>query len=125
MASLLRIVLPILGALIILFQLFHLGGNHSGLDSPFWGFLLGAGLIVAPFTALGMLLMYLALVGIPLGLGLLGGVLWAELFGKGGWAIIGFIAGGWLGFKFVVSDSFDKLFEPLRALSDKADKERK
>ena len=125
MRSLLRLVLPILGVVIIIFQLFHLGGRYSGLDSPIWGFLIGAGLIVAPFTALGMLIMYIALVGIPLGLGLLGGFIWAELFGKGGWALIGFVAGGWLGFKFIVSDSFDKLFEPLRARGDESDKEHK
>lgn len=124
MSSVLRIVLPILGVLIILFQLFHLGGSYGGLDSPIWGLLLGAGLIVAPFTALGMFLMYLALVGIPLGLGLLGGYIWAEFFGKGGWAAIGFLVGAWLGYKFVVSESFDKLFEPIRALRAKSEKER-
>jgi len=125
MHSLLRVVLPVLGVLLILFQVLHLGGSYGGLDSPVWGFLLGVGLIVAPFTALGMLVMYLALVGIPLGLGLLGALIWAEQFGKGRWALIGFVAGGWLGFKFVVSDSFDRLFEPLRSLGDKANKEQK
>lgn len=119
MLSLLRVALPIIGIVVIIFQFLHLGDDYRGLDSPIWGFLLGFGLILSPFTALGMLIAYLFMVGIPLGLGFLGALFWIELFGKGGLAIIGFLGGGWLGFKFVVSDSFDKILEPLRMLGKK------
>ena len=119
MGALLRIALPIAGIALILFQLVHLGDRHAGLDSPIWGLLLGAGLIIAPFTALGMLAMYLALVGIPLGLALFGAYLWAHIFEAGASALVGFLAGGWIGYKFVTGDIFDKMFEPVRRLGDK------
>jgi len=121
MIDILRIALPILGVLVIIFQIFHLGEEYRGMDSPIWGFLLGIGLIVVPFTALGMFVLYILMVGIPLALGFLGALFWVEFFGKSGWAIIGFLTGGWLGFKFIFSDYFDKLLEPLRALAKNDD----
>jgi hypothetical protein len=119
MIGLLRIALLILGVLVVIFQLFHLEGDYRGMDSPIWGFALGIGLIVAPFTALKIFVMYILMVGIPLGLGFLGALFWVELFGKGGLAIIGFLAGGWVGFKFVISNLFDKLLNPFSALAKK------
>jgi hypothetical protein len=117
MKSIARLVLPILGVVVIIFQLTH----YRGLDSPIWGLLLGAGLIVSPFTAMGMFIFYILFVAIPLGLGILGGMLGKEMFGQGFGAIIGFIAGIFFGGKFVLSDAFDKLIEPLRTLSKEDD----
>ena len=121
MKSIARLVLPILGVVVIIFQLTHMGGHYRGLDSPIWGLLLGVGLIVSPFTAMGMFIFYILFVAIPLGLGILGGVLGKEMFGQGFGAIVGFIAGIFLGGKFVLSDAFDKLIEPLRTLSKEDD----
>lgn len=121
MISILRVILPILGVIVIIFQFFHLGDVYRGMDHPIWGFLLGIGLIISPFTAILMLMAYILMVGIPLGLGFLGAYIWVSLFGKGAWAIIGFIIGGWVGYKIVISNSFEKLLEPFRALEKKAD----
>lgn len=121
MKSTARLILPILGVLVIIFQLTHLGGHYRGLDSPLWGLLLGVGLIVSPFTALGMFVFYILFVGIPLGLGFLGAMFGKEIFGQGFGAIVGFIGGLVLGGKFVLSDAFDKMLEPLRTLSKEDD----
>ena len=75
MKSIARLILPILGVFVIIFQLASMGGYYRGLDSPIWGLLLGAGLIAFPFTALGMFIFYILFVGIPLGLGLAGAML--------------------------------------------------
>ena len=95
-------LLPLAGVALIILQVYS--GALDGLGS-----LLGLGLIVAPFTALGMFLALLLMIGIPLGLAFGAGFVWAELFGRGGWAILAFILGGYFGFKFVGSDHFDKL----------------
>lgn len=117
--DLLRLILAGVGILIILVTLFS-PGQYRGMDSPIWGLLLGAGLIILPFTAAVMFLAYALIVGIPLGLAMLFAYLCAQLFGKDSIPVfIGFIAGGYTGFKFVVSDAFDKLLEPLRKASDK------
>jgi hypothetical protein len=121
MKSIARLVLPILGVVLIIFQLANLGGHYRGLDSPIWGLLLGVGLIVSPFTAMGMFISYIFLVAIPLGLGIFGGMLGKEIFGQGFGANVGFIVGICLGGKFVLSDAFDKLIEPLRTLSKEED----
>lgn len=108
-----RIALPIIGILIIIVQIFHIGDHYWGMGDSIWVFLLGVGLIASSFNALRMPIFYILFAGIPIGLGIWAALLWVELFGKGGLSIIGFIAGGWLGIKFVLSDSFDKLLGPI------------
>ena len=115
----LRLIFAGLGVLIILITLFS-PGNYRGLDSPIWGLLLGAGLIFLPFTAAAMFLAYALMVVIPFGSALLLAYVAVQIFGKDSIpAFIGFFAGGYFGFKFVVSDAFDKLLGPLRKVSDK------
>lgn len=117
MKSVARIILPILGVVIIIWQVSNMGDDYRGLDSPLWGLLLGIGLIVSPFTVLSMFVFYILMAGIPLGLGYLGAVLVKDMFGPSLFSIVGFIGGLVLGGKFVLSDAFDKLLEPLRTLS--------
>ena len=124
MRNLFQALLPTLGAIVIIFQLMHIGGDYRGLDSPIWGFLLGFGLIVSPFTALGILLMYLLMLVLIVGLPILGAYIGAQIMGKdsiGVW--LGLIGGGIIGFKIVTGDFFDTLVSPLRKLAEKDDKE--
>ena len=105
-----RALLPILGVIVIIFQLMHIGGDYRGLDSPIWGFLLGFGLIVSPFTALGMLLVYLLMLVFIVGFPVLGAYIGAQIMGKdsiGVW--LGLIGGGIIGFKIATGDFFDTL----------------
>lgn len=74
-----------------------------------WGFILGGGLIFAPLVAGRMLLVYVAMVGIPLGLGILLGFLAKQQFGSGFLVGVGFVAGIVIGGKFVLSDAFDRI----------------
>lgn len=124
MRNLFRALLPILGVIVIIFQLMHIGGDYRGLDSPIWGFLLGFGLIVSPFTALGMLLMYLLMLVFIVGFPILGAYIGAQIMGKdsiGVW--LGLIGGGIIGFKIATGDFFDTLVSPLRKVAEQDDKE--
>ncbi|MEQ1311737.1 hypothetical protein [Acinetobacter sp. XH1639] len=117
-------LLPILGVIVIIFQLMHIGGDYRGLDSPIWGFLLGFGLIVSPFTALGMLLVYLLMLVFIVGFPILGAYIGAQIMGKdsiGVW--LGLIGGGIIGFKIATGDFFDTLVSPLRKVAEQDDKE--
>lgn len=119
-----RALLPILGVIVIIFQLMHIGGDYRGLDSPIWGFLLGFGLIVSPFTALGMLLVYLLMLVFIVGFPILGAYIGAQIMGKdsiGVW--LGLIGGGIIGFKIATGDFFDTLVSPLRKVAEQDDKE--
>ena len=119
-----RALLPILGVIVIIFQLMHIGGDYRGLDSPIWGFLLGFGLIVSPFTALGMLLVYLLMLVFIVGFPVLGAYIGAQIMGKdsiGVW--LGLIGGGIIGFKIATGDFFDTLVSPLRKVAEQDDKE--
>ncbi len=119
-----RALLPILGVIVIIFQLMHIGGDYRGLDSPIWGFLLGFGLIVSPFTALGMLLVYLLMLVFIVGFPVLGAYIGAQIMGKdsiGVW--LGLIGGGIIGFKIATGDFFDTLVSPLRKVAEQNDKE--
>ena len=102
----------------------HIGGDSRGLDSPIWGFLLGFGLIVSPFTALGMLLVYLLMLVFIVGFPVLGAYIGAQIMGKdsiGVW--LGLIGGGIIGFKIATGDFFDTLVSPLRKVAEQDDKE--
>ncbi len=57
-----------------------------------------------------MFLMYIAIVGIPFGLGIVFALVAKEFFGKGLIVGLAFIAGVVFGGKFVVSDSFGRIF---------------
>lgn len=104
----------------IIYQLFHIGEHYRWSDSPIWGFVLGIGFIAMPFTAFAMFTVYILMIGIPIGLGILGVLFWSELFGKTNWAIIAFLAGGWLGVKIYFSDFFySNVLESLFKLSHK------
>ena len=119
-----RALLPILGVIVIIFQLMHIGGDYRGLDSPIWGFLLGFGLIVSPFTALGMLLVYLLMLVFIVGFPVLGAYIGAQIMGKdsiGVW--LGLIGGGIIGLKIATGDFFDTLVSPLRKVAEQDDKE--
>ena len=119
-----RALLPILGVIVIIFQLMHIGGDYRGLDSPIWGFLLGFGLIVSPFTALGMLLVYLLMLVFIVGFPVLGAYIGAQIMGKdsiGVW--LGLIGGGIIGFKIATGDFFDTVVSPLRKVAEQNDKE--
>lgn len=90
----------LIGVVVFLFSLYHV---------DIWGILLGAGLVFAPLTAGRMFLMYVALVGIPLGMGLALGAAAKQIFGPGLMAGVGFFGGILIGGKFVLSDTFDKM----------------
>lgn len=110
-----RALLPILGVIVIIFQLMHIGRDYRGLDSPIWGFLLGFGLIVSPFTALGMLLVYLLMLVFIVGFPILGAYIGAQIGGKRQyWGLVRLIGGGIIGFKIATGDFFDTLVSPLR-----------
>ena len=124
MRNLFRVLLPILGVIVIIFQLMHMGGDYRGFDSPIWGFLLGFGLIVSPFTAVGMFLMYLLMLVFIIGFPILGAYIGAQITGKdsiGVW--IGLIGGGFIGFKLATGNFFDTLIAPLRKVAEQDDKE--
>lgn len=124
MRNLLRVVLPVLGVIIIIFQLMHIGDNYRGLDSPIWGFLLGFGLIVSPFTTVGMLLMYLLMLVFIVGFPILGAYIGAQITGKDSFGVwVGLIGGGIIGFKIATGDFFDTLVAPLRKVAEQDDKE--
>lgn len=120
MRNFFRMSLPILGVTVIIIQLTHLGGSYNGMDSPLWGFLLGIGLIVSPFTAVGMLLAYLLMLALLIGLPILGAIIGAHLTGKDSLGVwLGLIGGGYIGIKSVSGEFYDKLIEPLRNLAKK------
>jgi hypothetical protein len=96
-----EVLLMLAGVVVLLLSFYH---------PDAWGILLGLGLVFAPLTAGGMFLMYVALVGIPFGLGLAFGFAAKELFGSSLAVGVGFVAGVLIGGKFVLSDSFDRLF---------------
>lgn len=119
-----RVILPILGAIVIIFQLMHIGGDYRGFDSPIWGFLLGFGLIISPFTAVGMLLIYLLMLVFIVGLPILGAYIGTQVTGKdsiGVW--LGLIGAGFIGLKIATGDFFDTLVAPLRKVAKQDDKE--
>ena len=97
----LETLLMIVGVCVFLFALSR---------ADFWGMFLGAGLVIAPLTAGSMFLMYIAIIGIPFGLGVVFALVAKEIFGKGLIVGLTFIAGLVLGGKFVVSDSFGRIF---------------
>lgn len=124
MRNIFRVLLPILGVIFIIFQLMNIGGDYRGLDSPIWGFLLGIGLIVSPFTAVGMLLMYLLMLVFIIGFPILGAYIGVQITGKdsiGVW--LGLIGGGYIGFKIATGDIFDTLIAPLRKVEEQDEKE--
>lgn len=121
MINLMRITLPILGVALILGQIIRVGSNCQGLDSPIWGLLLGFGLIFTPVSALLLIVGYIFFVGIPLGLGIVGALTLVDLFGKGVWGVAGFVGGGWLGFKFVMSDAYNRFFRLFRSIGKEYD----
>lgn len=124
MRNLFRAFLPILGVIVIIFQLINIGGDYRGLDSPIWGFLLGVGLIVSPFTAVGLLLMYFLMLLFILGFPILGAYIGVQITGKdsiGAW--VGLIGGGLIGFKMITGNFFDILVAPLRKIAEQDDKE--
>ena len=113
-----KILLAILGAIIIYATLSSGIGYGRGSVDFFLGLALGIGLITTPFTAFGMLLLYiLALVAI-VGTPILGAYIGVQITGKDSIGIfIGLFAGGILGFKIATSDFFDTLLEPIRKIS--------
>lgn len=118
-----RALLPILGVIVIIFQLMYIGGDYRGLDSPIWGFLFGFGLIFSPLTALGILLMYILMLMFIVGFPILGAYIGVQIMGKdsiGVW--LGLIGGGIIGFKIVTGDFFDVLVSPLRKVTKQDDK---
>jgi hypothetical protein len=118
-----RVFFAILGVVVIILQTLALGESYSGLDSPIWGYLLGIGLIVAPFTALGMLIGYLLMIAAIVAPSILGFLIVKEVTGSSGLGAIGFIAGIAIGMKFAGSEVFDRLLEPFRRLADKEEKD--
>ena len=119
-----KIFFAILGIVIIVLQTLALGQSYRGLDSPLWGYLLGIGLIAAPFTALGMLVTYLLLLAAFFGPAIGGFILVKEITGLSSLGIIGAFAGAAVGIKFVGSGLFDRLLEPLRRLANEEEDEK-
>ena len=116
-------IFSILGVLVILFQLANIGGSYHGLDSPFWGFLLGIGLICSPFKAISMLLYYLLMLVFIVGFPFLGAYIGVQFFGKDSFGtIIGLIIGGLIGFNIAINDLFDNLSSPFRKIASHDDK---
>ena len=100
----------LLGVSVFFFALFHV---------DFWGMFLGVGLIFAPFTAGPMFLMYIAMIGIPFGLGIIFTIITNAIFGKGLISGVAFIAGLVIGGKFVISDTFGDIFAKDSSKSDR------
>jgi len=68
------------------------------------------------------LMMMICIVGGPL----LGGYIGATIGGKDSLAIgVGFLVGGFLGFKFALSETFEKLMRPAQSLARMDEEERK
>jgi len=118
-----RVFFAILGVVVIVLQTLALGESYRGLDSPIWGYLLGIGLIVAPFTALGMLIGYLLMIAAVLVPAIGGFLIVKEVTGSSGLGTIGLIAGVAIGIKFAGSKVFDRLLEPSRRLVDEKEKD--
>lgn len=125
MKSLLRIVLPVLGLLLI--GLAIVGGPGSGRGSIDFLVTLALGFtfIVSPFLALGIALMYFLMLMFIVGAPFLGAYLGAQLGGRDSLAVwVGLLAGGYIGMKFVLSDGFDVLMRPIRKLADQDGKQK-
>ena len=105
------IIISICGILLFFVALFN-GGDV-------WSFLLAIGMVFAPFTALAILFTYLLMIGILIGMTILGAYIGVQIGGKDSFlAFAGILAGGFLGFSFVITDKFDSIFiEPLRKVT--------
>lgn len=106
MKKIAEVVLMLVGVVVFFFGLFHV---------DFWGMLLGIGLVFAPLTTGSMFLMYVALVGIPFGLGVVFALVAKAFFGKGLTTGFAFFVGLLLGGKFVISESFGLIFDKDRS----------
>ena len=122
--NLIRLLFAAFGLYLIYISIFAPGQTY-GMDSRLWPFLFGVGFIFFPFAAFAGLLSYFFMVGIPLALAFVGAYVGLELAGKGSiLIIIGFLGGGFLGFKLVTSDAFgdvlDKFNNSVGALDDES-----
>lgn len=113
-----KMIFAVLGVIVIVLQTLALGQNYRGLDSPLWGYLLGLGLIAAPSLAVGMFATYALIILALFGSAGAGFVIVKELTDSPGLGLIGLIGGAAIGFKFIGSDYFDRLLEPLRRWHD-------
>ncbi|MFA9202593.1 MAG: hypothetical protein ACEQSD_01155 [Flavobacteriales bacterium] len=111
MKKIFEAALMLLGVSVFFFGLFR---------ADFWGMLLGAGLVFAPFTAGAMFLMYAAMIGIPFGLGIIFAIVANDIFGKGLMSGVAFFAGLFMGGKFVISDTFGSIFTKHSSESDRS-----
>jgi len=116
-----RILLALLGVLVIIATLSGGIGYGRGSVSFFLGLALGGGLIVAPFTAFGMLLMYLLMLVFIIGFPILGAYIGAQITGKNSIGVwVGLIG---VGFKIATGDYFETLMTPIRKVTEQDDKE--
>lgn len=119
MKKIIQTILPFFGVIVIIFQLLHTDSNHRGLDSHFWGFLLGFGLIISPLKAVGMLAMYILILTFIIIFPILGAYIGTQITGKdsiGGF--LGLISGGIIGLKLATGNFFHTLMAPLRRVAE-------
>ncbi len=57
-----KLISVALGMVVIVIQILNFNDTYGGLDSPWWGFLIGVGLIVSPLLTIGLLLAYILLI---------------------------------------------------------------
>ena len=111
--NMLKGIAHILCALLCIFIIFvtlkHGMGYGKGSVSFFLSLMLGAGLIVYPFAAFGMLLMYFVMLVFIIGFPVLGAYIGVQITGKDSiGAYLGFFGGGYIGIKLVMLPFSDR-----------------
>ena len=92
-------------------------GNIGSVDF-FFSLALAAGLIFTPFAGLGMLLAYFLLLLAIIIPPIIGAYIGVQITGKDSiGAVVGFIAGGVVGFKFALSELLSKFLDSMGSLS--------
>jgi len=118
MKPLLRLLLPIFGVLVIVSALSS--GSSVGRSGVgfFLSLLLGAALVVAPFFALGVLVMYALMLLCIVGGPVLGAYLGVLIGGKGSALVwFGLIFGAYVGIKFALSERFGRILRPAESIA--------
>lgn len=117
---LLRGVLRVLGLAVMATQVVDLGvlRGDGSLMGRLAVFIVGLGLLAAPWTALVSVAEVALAIGLPLGLGVAGATAWAAHLGPGDGAVAGFMTGAALGLALLLARLPQRLLAPLKRLAE-------
>lgn len=106
MINLLRIASSVLGVAILLAQIIYLDEGCLGLHNPILGLMFGFYFLFAPLPILLKYIGIALMLAIPIGCGMVGGLLWVEFVSEGSWAV-GCIGGSWLCLQILACKKID------------------